>query len=324
MQSRWDSTFSFIHLSSSGYAEPHLKLGWKNFFGTVFRMGEKDCMVFHAQSSLPYLLFGLLVKKIFFLKGRYVYDIHDYHELSSKIKILSRDFFRYIVFFIFEYAVFKFKRIPKITVSDGLATLIAERYSAKKPSVVKNISLQDLKSAEYASSSRSDSILYFGTRERVPLDAIPKLHNQGHCMDIYGRDIDEAWLRNSIGEYDKEKIRIHGEYFPENLNFLQSYKMTIIFAPKDTSLNFKHSLPNKLFQSLAAGLVVLVSDNFEEMINLFSDVPNAVLPINSNNICDVIEIAKNHSKVDDNSDLENKLKLIQSESKNLYVRTTRG
>ena len=112
MQSRWDSAFSFIHLSSNAYTEPHLKLEWKNLFSVAFRMGEKDCMVFHAQSSLPYLLLAFLVKNIFFLKGRYVYDIHDYHELSPKTKILSREFFRYIVFFVFEYIIFKFKKIP--------------------------------------------------------------------------------------------------------------------------------------------------------------------------------------------------------------------
>lgn len=324
MQSRWDREFSFIHLSSSGYAAPHSKFGWTNLFVAVFRMDKNDCIVFHSQSSLPYLSLAFLVKKIFFLKGRYIYDIHDFHELNPEVKILSKEYLRYIVFIILEYIVFKSKGIGKITVSDGLAKLIAKRYASKKPFVVRNISLQQGESLKCSGVDVSDSIVYFGTKERVPVDAIPKLVQEGIYMDIYGRGIDENWLRNAIGEYDKTRVRVHGEYFPENLNFLNSYKLTIIFAPQDVSLNFRYSLPNKLFQALAAGLVVLVSDNFEEMIDLFSDVPNAVLPVNINDICDVINNARNHSKFGDNPELSEKIKSIQSESREIYMRATGG
>ncbi len=321
MQSRWDKQFSFIHLSSSGYKRPHLKLNWKSLINVAFRMDEKDSMVFHAQSALPYLVFAFFIKKIFFLKGKYVYDIHDFHELNPKAKIFTKEYVRHIVFFALEMMVFKFNEISKITVSDGLAEIISKRYSALKPFVVKNLSLQEKDYAKFLDNRHTDSVLYFGTKERVPLDAIQKLIKNNIHIDIYGRGIDRAWLKEMIGDFEGKSIKLHGEYFPDNLDFLHLYKFTIIFAPNDVSLNFKHSLPNKLFQSLAAGLIVLVSENFTEMIDLFSDVPRAVISVNVDNIVDVIDSIKN---IDGNLSLIKKIELLQAESRNIYLKVTEG
>lgn len=325
MQCRWDDEFSFIHIDPNGDGGSSLKFGCTTLLQKIFKLANGDAIVFHSQSSLPYLLLAFLFKKIFFLKGRYVYDIHDLHEQNSNSQILSRDFLRYWIFLFFEYLSFKINEIPKLTVSDGLSNVMSIRYSANKPGVVMNISVEPIQSRGPTGGQRLQSIVFFGTKERFPIDALPELVRGGFELHVYSRDVDATWLANRLSEREIGCVKLFGEYHPNKLDFLPNYDLTIIYSPEDKSLNFRHSLPNKLFQALSAGVTVLVSENFEEMLDLFSDTPCAVLPVNLSNLGETARLARISKKKNiENDKLSSQIKLLQSNSRRIYLEATKG
>ena len=323
MQSRWDKEFSFIHISSEKNNSNNLEFGWITLLKVIFRIKNADVVIFHAQSALPYLAIAFLLKKVFNLQGRYVYDIHDLHEHSPEVNGSIKSFLRFYLFLTLEYFLLNVDQIKKITVSSGLARTMGARYSCKEPVVVRNISLSPTKPKIRARETQSDAIVFFGIRERVPIDAIPILESEGYHLHLYGRGIDHDWLSQEIASYDKKNIHCFGEYSPNDLSFLEKYRIALIYAPKDDSLNFKYSLPNKLFQSLAAGLTVLVSENFEEMISLFSDVPHAVVPVNLLNLAETIASVKSKGIVDGYL-IQRKIEGIYFESRRNYLNVVGG
>jgi len=321
MQSRWDGGCKYIHLTSSDNYQHDVRLSFKNLFMICRNLNKNDVIVFHAQSSLPYLIFASIAKKMLNFGGRYVYDIHDLHEYTKTISKDGRAIFRHIVLLVFEAIVFKIKNIKKITVSDGLSTIMRKRYSCEIIDVVYNVSVSELNAKIDFSLKKKNNIVFFGTKERLPIKALKKLSSQNIVVDIYGRGIDDLWIEEVAG-VPKEYVNVHGEYNPNDLRFLTNYKASIIFSPDDLSINFRHSLPNKLFQSLNAGHTVLVSENFFEMIQLFNDIKFAVVPVKLENIADVFFDAMNNRQESYSSEVTLKIFSLYQKSKKTYLNIT--
>ncbi len=314
MQSNWTVNNTFIHRSLS-YKGLSVRLGFFNIFKVAIGLSKEDVLVFHAQSSLPYLLFCKFVCILFFKNSSLVYDMHDLHELGNERSIYSR--VRYFILLWLEYIVFKIDSIKKITVSNGLSEVVSVKYRAEKPRVVYNCSFEIVDNIKPV-SERGNNVLFFGTQERFPLGLLDVLQDNNMKLDFYGRGVSYEWLRKINKNYDERLVNIYGEYSPDSLSFVSDYKVALNFFPKNDSLNFKYSLPNKLFQAIAMGATVVVSENFNEMIELFSDVQYAVVSATEENFVDVVTDIVNNKTMEDAKRGMLKLLDLKKKSMNNY------
>lgn len=282
MQSNWDGESIFIHLSQKDDFKKNYRLSLNTLIRLINRFTNDDVIIFHAQSALPYLMAALILRKILRKKTSLIYDIHDLHEKESYSSF--RNEVRYYGLGLLEKFIFKIKLIKKLTVSEGLAKTMALKYKCRPPTVVRNISSPPDSDVPALNPKLSNAVIFFGTRERVPLGIIKELQNSNIELHLYGKDITKDWLETKISDQEMQSVRFFGEYNPKKLDFLNNYKALILFSPENNSLNFKYSLPNKLFQSLEKGLAVIVSENFVEMIELFADVSMAVIGVRADNL----------------------------------------
>lgn len=239
-------------------------------------------MIFHAQPALPYLLLSRLAIVLFRKEDiQIVYDIHDLHEYErhpSVIKFIRYSLVRYFALRILERLCFLDRTVRKMTVSDGLAREMSKKYKCESPKVVRNIpSLHREAISEQPPFDNKHELMYFGSPDRTPLRLMRYLEKQALEIHLYGKDIK---LQNIIEDAglmeDPSRIKIFGRYSPDEMNFLKRYSYLILYRPEVNTTNYRYSLPNKLFQALSAGLSVLVSPNFSEMIELFANVPGAM------------------------------------------------
>lgn len=314
MQSGWVANNYYIH-KAKFYNNLSSKLGFFSLFKVVLGLNEDDVLVFHAQSSLPYLLFSKLICFLFFKKNILIYDIHDLHEHSNYRSVYAK--FRYHVLLWFEFFACKIKSIRKMTVSNGLSKTISSKYKVEEPVIVYNCSVEAVNHIKPL-EDRSEDILFFGTKERFPVDLLDVIKESNMKLSFYGRGVSYEWLGEINKDYDKSLVNIHGEYSPDNLSFVSDYKIALNFFPENNSLNFKYSLPNKLFQAIGMGTTVIVSENFYEMIELFSDVEYAVVPASMDNFIDVVGDVINNKKLDDARNGISKLLKIKKESISNY------
>lgn len=291
MQTKWDAKSIFFHPLHSkpkivdkfnGISEKRLSLF--SLFKKIIGEKENAKFVFHAQSSLPYLIPVFLFSVLLNSKNHtFVYDVHDLHERSNFKKVLDKiryDIIRYRILGLMEWFVFKFKKVNKITVSKGLSSILAKRYNSPPPSLVYNISVnipRKGKDKKIAKKYSDEDLLFFGTNKRVPLSLIPDIYKENLRLHMYGYNITSEWLDDKIGTPDKYCVKLHGGYLPDEMKFLSRYKILLLYSPDSTSINFKISMPNKIFQALYSGLSVIISENFKEIEHTFSDIPGAVI-----------------------------------------------
>lgn len=216
---------------------------------------------------------GWIAKKILKKKSNIVYDIHDLHEWDVNDAKFSKNTIRFYILGALERAAFKIKEIKKLTVSQGISEVIAREYGVNPPIVVRNISIIQNENKKPIETRINNAVVFFGTRERVPFKIINELKKFNIELHLYGKNITKEWLKKLLPENDLENVKFFGEYDPNNLEFLDAYKAMIIFAPENKTLNFKYSLPNKLFQALERGVAVVISENFEEMRDTFPSTP---------------------------------------------------
>ena len=278
MQADWDKKSVFIHkCSTSGEKKiPEKELSFiaiKN----LISLKTPTALVFHAQSSLPYLIFFKLLNKIY-KKNNFnvVYDIHDLHEDSDKS---LRGKIRYWILRFFEKRVFLDENIKKITVSQGLSEELSNCYTPmSKPLVVYNVARTNLSNVP---NTRTKDLVFFGSKERVPFELFETLKEENLKLDIFGKGITKEWLEEESKISKLDFINVFGEYDPKNMQFLLDYKYLILYYPKGNSKNFIYSMPNKYFQALDSGLKVVLSSNFEEMITFSKRINNFYIELKS-------------------------------------------
>lgn len=237
-------------------------------------------MIFHMQSSLPYLLTALVGRKLSRSKVTFVYDIHDLNEFSmgkSKYEML-----RFGCMFALEWVVFKCG-VRLLTVSRGLANVYRLRYG-RRPLVVRNIPEKVQLEGYSDLRRRVDGFVYFGLvdRIRLPEEFLARLESERVTLDIYGtvRERSASYRRKLEELENRGVLRFLGEYDPGDLRFLAKYRASVL--PFEVCrINLRYSLPNKLFQALGYRVPCLISEGLIEAKRLFRQWPHAVVPLKS-------------------------------------------
>jgi hypothetical protein len=215
--------------------------------------------------------------------------------------------------------VFRVKSISKITVSGGIAITVAGLYRCIAPVVIHNVSGSKVAMLRPLHERSSSCVCFFGTKERAPLSVIPQLAAAGIRLHLYGRDFTKDWLIENVEQQYLSMIEMFGKYMPDELDFLNKYRILILFQDTDKSLNFKYSLPNKLFQALDYGLSVIASRNFETMAELFQDVGQGVVLADRDDLVDVIQRVNAGRTMGDVYEVRQKLDNIRNEDRNMYI-----
>jgi len=287
LQTEWDFESILVHqvvpkkssYGDSGFHE--VNLGFLNLLRIVFCLRSQSAtFVFHAQSSLPFLLFVRLLSFFLDINGlRIVYDIHDYHERkkeSGLYRMLRYYWFRYLIIRCLESLVLNDKRVRVITVSNGLSKKVSESYGCGRPKVVMSAHQPPFsKQKDESFKNRTCHAVYFGISEHAPpVSLVKELAKQGISFHIYGRGMSEGFY--DLDDELLPSIRYFGEYDPSDLSFLLKYRYLVLYKPEVESVNYRVALPNKMFQGMGAGLSFIVSQNFEEMIHLLNDVPGSL------------------------------------------------
>jgi hypothetical protein len=290
MQSRWDEGSVYIHRPSdetthreNGVVSSELALNFVAIW-RVMRARSPRRLVFHAQSSLPYLLFARMAKRLLGRDGvTLVYDMHDLHEAkvaSTRYRRLRYGMVRHGILGACERVVCRDRTIPKLTVSAGISKAIAERYACDAAAVVANVGTPERYRARpwemRSTASNLKPLLYFGTKNHAPLSLIPEIRTEGLELHLHGRDMNEDWLAASVDGSVGTCVRVFGGFDPEDMEFLSAYDVLVLYRPEVGTLNYRFALPNKAFQALWHGLSVIVSTNFAEVKEAFGDIRGAV------------------------------------------------
>lgn len=242
------------------YAEYNLRL----FFYLLFH--PADILV---ANDLDTLLANYLVAKI---KGSTV--VHDSHEYYTGVPELEgRPFVKKIWKSIENYFFPKLKYI--YTVNDSIAKLYKDEYGVEVK-VVRNFPVLSPSPSERAGvrqrkelglPSDKKIILYQGSVnvDRGLVEAVEAMRyvNDAVLLVVGGGDILEEVKAKA------EKLNLGGEViFKKRVPFEELWNYTShadigISLDKDTNINYRFSLPNKIFDFIHAGVPVLASDLVE-------------------------------------------------------------
>lgn len=262
MQSKWEEESIYVHLSEKE-RKSSIQLTISVLRSVIKQSKDSDTFVFHAQSSLIYLILG----KIFFGLNisRTVYDIHDLNVTPKAWGYLK---FRAWFMALQECLVLRFFKIKSMTVSTGLAMVISRIYHVPRPKIVRNISANVSNKFRKHQSNR---LVYFGTLDRLPKHFFTHLEQEELTVDVYGRfnySINNSYLKEAM---DNGVVNFKGEYNPKELEFLLDYDFLYYnILPYDT--NYRFAGPNKFFQSLSYGLKVLIPSGYSELKFLLSQL----------------------------------------------------
>ncbi len=236
------------------YAEYNLRLFLLLLFSkaTLFLSNDLDTL-------LPnYLAASIRGKKL-------VYDTHEFYtevpELVDRPKVRA-------VWLAIERRIFP-KLHTVITVNRSIANAYAERYG-NKVHVVRNIpsarDLGPLPSREELDLPKGKHILVMQGAginvHRGAEEAVLAMRELPECLllIIGGGD---AWpgLEKMVGEHDlQDRVRLMGKMPYERMMAYTRNADLGLTLDKDTNLNYRFSLPNKLFDYLHAGIPVLATD----------------------------------------------------------------
>jgi hypothetical protein len=338
LQASWDAQPVFIHCEKKAPRKqgnqnvPAKKLSYLTIIRALLddSSDQTPIFVFHAQSSLPYLVFArwicLLIAK---RSPIMVYDMHDLHEkrqhYPTQWQHLRYGWLRHGILQALERIAFKDSRVRKITVSTGLAKVVSERYRFPEPTVVRSVppttwSAKDLSEKSLA----NNALLYFGTPNHLPVELFDRIPESGYELHFYGRGITPSLLTGICSAGTLSSFQCFGPYSPDDLSFLLEYRYLVLYRPHDRSTNYRFSLPNKLFQGMNAGLSFIVSENFEELTETLKNVPGSVFVLKEGGsikeAVDALEAARPPDYCDR---ILNLTRALHEEAKRAYLNATR-
>lgn len=265
------------------YAEYNFRL----FFSLLF----KRCELL-VSNDLDTLLPNYLIKK---LKGKeLVYDSHEY--FTGVPELEGRTFVRNTWKRIERWIFPKVKDI--ITVNDSIAKLYKDEYG-KELTVVRNIPSQQKlinpKSRKELGIAEEKAIILLqgsginidrGAEEAVLSmqyieNAILYIIGDGDVIDILKSMVNEKQLKQKVIFIPKQPM--------EKLLQYTVYADIGLTLDKDTNINYRYSLPNKLFDYIQAGVPVLASPlvEVENIIKQYS-VGELINNHNPQHIADII------------------------------------
>lgn len=201
-------------------------------------------------------------------KRTIIFDPHDIYALDGSEKGINGKLKKAL-------GEFTAQRASAIlAVSEGMKVMLSEHYPEKRIYILPNLpctSFQNAKQSPHREASwkwNSDEnvrIVYFGLikPERLPEDVI-KLISECPTVqfDVFGFSPDGAYerqLQQLVCQLGAKHIEFKGPYRPEKIESqLESYHFCILPYRID-NFNIDHCMPNKLYQSLAAGLPLIIS-----------------------------------------------------------------
>ena len=240
-----------------------------------------DTDVFHAQSLICLPVVRSAARRT---GGRFVYDVADYHTEAARLARMPG-----VVRAVLRRRERRWARDAAafLAVSDPVADLVAERWDVPRPTVLLNcppawhpdrpepIASDRIREAAGIAPGRP-IVLYQGgfsvdrgVEELVAASSHPRLVALDAAIVFMGYGRLEPFLR-SAAERDPHRVYLLPAVAPDDLMpWTASADLSFVGQPPRT-LNQRMNLPNKLFESLMAGVPVVVSEG-NEQCRLVSD-----------------------------------------------------
>lgn len=235
------------------YKEYSLRL----FFYLLFH--KSDILV---SNDLDTLLPNFIVSKI--KKNRLFYDTHEY--FTGVPELLNRDMVRGTWERIEKMIFPKLKHV--YTVNASIAKLYEEKYKVQI-GVVRNVPLltQRKNDLQENNSQDQDVILYQGAvnKDRGLEEMIEAMVyvNKGRLLIIGDGDVLEMLKKKAEQLHIKNKVTFINKLPFEALRKYTETASIGLCIEKDTNINYRYCLPNKLFDYIHAGVPVLASPLLE-------------------------------------------------------------
>jgi glycosyltransferase involved in cell wall biosynthesis len=234
-----------------------------------------DTDVFHAQSLICLPVVRRAAQRT---HGRFVYDVADYHTEAARLARMP-EVVREVVrrrerHWARDAAAF-------LAVSDPVADLVAERWDVPRPTVLLNcppawhpetpgpIASDRLREAAGIGPGRP-IVLYQGgfsvdrgVEELVAAALHPRLASLDAAVVFLGYGRLEPYLRAAAARDPQRIIMLPAVPPDELMPWTASADVSFVGQPPRT-LNQRMNLPNKLFESLMAGVPVIVSEGNEQ------------------------------------------------------------
>lgn len=234
-----------------------------------------ETQVFHAKALITLPVVREAARR---LGGRFVYDVADYHTEAARLARMPR-----AVRALVRRRERRWAReaAGTLAVSQPIADLVAERWGVAPPVILMNcppawhpetpgLVASDLVRRTSGIPAERPVVLYQGgysidrgIEELVAALAEPPLRDLGAVAVFMGFGRLEGWLRERAAA-DPDHIVVLSPVPPDELlPWTASADVTFVGQPPRT-LNQRYNLPNKLFESLMAGVPAVVSRGNEQ------------------------------------------------------------
>jgi len=271
MQLSWDH--GAVMDVDSEVSAGHPPLSYRTLFALI-KTGHLSAIVFHMQSSVPYLLFALAARSLLRSQVSLVYDIHDLNEWKKAGTVYSR--LRFCAFWFLERLAIR-GADNVLTVSRGLAQLYFRRY--RRPLIIVYNAPADHSQTLGVPVAPRAGLVYFGlvNKMRMPQHVIDTIVDAGLPVDVYGivEETDSAYLAWLDDGAKSGRVRLKGRYRAADLEFLMKYSYALLVFDEG-ELNVRYCLPNKLFQAILHGLPCVLSHGLIECRIKFKRFPEFV------------------------------------------------
>jgi len=232
----------------------------------LFAKPKHQIYIFHQHAMLCNLILFYLIHVLFSRrKVKIIFDIHDLNELKVNRILLSKLF--WCIHELNEKIAFNLP-IGYMTVSKGLSRILY-RKNGKNVFILSNI-CQPFCNGDY-NSSKLDKLVYFGqvNEERLPIDYIKKLVDKGYQIDLFGT-LDSAGKVYLGYINENANVEFKGEFDAGDIQKIISvYKFSLLCICSKRS-NIRFCCPNKLYQSLSAGIPCVISNCLKEVMIRFN------------------------------------------------------